>query len=241
MKLSSVLTITGVSLGVAVLGYAVYFDYRRRNDPSFRKLLKKQTKRSAKAAKREKKAAVEEENAALDALVREIASPGVLPADVQQRESFFMEQVAMGEALFAQGPAYHVQAAGAFFKALKVYPAPLELVMIYQKAVPKEVFDLIMKLVARDVRPPVFADQANANASSNAASSAALDGVDDESPMESATIQDIDDDAKEDVAKEDAKTEEPKKATEEPKEPKAEAEAETEAEKPKKEATEEAA
>merc|ERR1712137_394116 len=55
-----------------------------------------------------------------------------------------------GEALFAQGAAYHVPAAIAFFKALKVYPAPLELVMIYQKAVPKEVFDLIMRLVTRD-------------------------------------------------------------------------------------------
>lgn len=61
-----------------------------------------------------------------------------------------MEQVATGEALFAQGPSYHVPAAIAFFKALKVYPAPLELVMIYQKAVPKEVFDLIMRLVTRD-------------------------------------------------------------------------------------------
>ena len=83
----------------------------------------------------------------------------------------------MGEALFAQGAAFHVQAAGAFFKALKVYPAPLELVMIYQKAVPKEVFDLIMKLVARD---------AAANAAESAPSSAALDGVDDENPRDSA-------------------------------------------------------
>lgn len=66
----------------------------------------------------------------------------------------FMEQVAAGEALFAQGPANFLQAAVAFFRALKVYPAPMELVMIYQKAVPKEVFDIIMKLVARDVSGP---------------------------------------------------------------------------------------
>ena len=87
MKLSTVLTTTGISLGLAVVGYAIYFDYRRRNDPSFRKLLRKQTKRSVKAAKREKKAAADEENAVLDAIVREVNTPGVLPADVQQRES----------------------------------------------------------------------------------------------------------------------------------------------------------
>ena len=87
MKLSSVITATGVTLGLAALGYAVYFDYRRRNDPSFRKLLKKQSKRSVKVAKREKKAAANEENAALDEIVREVTVPGVLPADVQLRES----------------------------------------------------------------------------------------------------------------------------------------------------------
>ena len=82
-----------------------------------------------------------------------------------------MEQVATGEALFAQGAAYHVPAAIAFFKALKVYPAPVELVMIYQKAVPKEVFDLIMKLVTRDA--------AVNGAGGASAKSADLDQVDD--------------------------------------------------------------
>ena len=71
-----------------------------------------------------------------------------------------------------------MHAAGAFFKALKVYPAPLELVMIYQKAVPKEVFDLIMKVVARD---------AAMNAAGNTSGSAELDGVDDEAPKKPTT------------------------------------------------------
>ena len=183
VKLSNVLTVTGVTLGVAALGYAVYFDYRRRTDPTFRKLLKKQSKQSQKAAKREQKAAEQEETAQLETAVKEVAQPGVLPATPQEKESYFMEQVATGEALFAQGTAFHVPAAVAFFKALKVYPAPVELVMIYQKAVPKEVFDLIMKLIARDAAVNGSGDAAGAASAASAAAGASnLDEVDDEAP-----------------------------------------------------------
>lgn len=71
----------------------------------------------------------------------------------------FMQSVSEGETLFAQGPAHHFDASIAFYKALKVYPNPMELVMIYQKAVPQEVFGIIMEMVAADVscqlrRPP---------------------------------------------------------------------------------------
>lgn len=171
MKLSSVLTAAASTLAVATIGYAVYFDYKRRNDPDFRKKLRKQSKQSVKVAKKELKAAAQQESMMIEKAVRDAAEPGVLPAGVQEKEAFFMEQVATGEALFAQGAAYHVPAAIAFFKALKVYPAPVELVMIYQKAVPKEVFDLIMKLVTRDA--------AVNGAGGASAKSADLDQVDD--------------------------------------------------------------
>jgi len=172
MKLSSVLTAAASTLAVATIGYAVYFDYKRRNDPDFRKKLRKQSKQSVKVAKKELKAAAQQESMMIEKAVRDAAEPGVLPAGVQEKEAFFMEQVATGEALFAQGAAYHVPAAIAFFKALKVYPAPVELVMIYQKAVPKEVFDLIMKLVTRDA--------AVNGAGGASAKSADLDQVDDD-------------------------------------------------------------
>ena len=168
MKLSSVLTAAASTLAVATIGYAVYFDYKRRNDPDFRKKLRKQSKQSVKVAKKELKAAAQQESMMIEKAVRDAAEPGVLPAGVQEKEA---EQVATGEALFAQGAAYHVPAAIAFFKALKVYPAPVELVMIYQKAVPKEVFDLIMKLVTRDA--------AVNGAGGASAKSADLDQVDD--------------------------------------------------------------
>ena len=47
----------------------------------------------------------------------------------------------------ALGPEFYVAAAIAFFKALKVYPAPHELIMIYQKTQPQAVFELVMELV----------------------------------------------------------------------------------------------
>lgn len=63
----------------------------------------------------------------------------------------FMQCVSEGETLFAQGPEHTLAAATAFFKALKVYPAPMELVMIYQKAVPQHVFSLIMEMIGAEV------------------------------------------------------------------------------------------
>lgn len=63
----------------------------------------------------------------------------------------FMDQVTTGETLIALGPANYIAAATAFFKAIKMYPAPVELIMIYQKATPEEVFDIIMRMVGKDV------------------------------------------------------------------------------------------
>lgn len=51
----------------------------------------------------------------------------------------------------AQGPTQLSSAAAAFFRALKVYPAPTELIGIYQKAVPADVLDMVMRMIAKDV------------------------------------------------------------------------------------------
>lgn len=69
-----------------------------------------------------------------------------------------MQQVSIGEQLVAQGsaipviswihwltlcsagPDFHLPAALSFFRALRVYPSPVELIMIYQKTVPEPVF-----------------------------------------------------------------------------------------------------
>lgn len=40
----------------------------------------------------------------------------------------------------ALGPEFHLQAALCFYRALRVYPSPVELIVIYQKTVPEDVF-----------------------------------------------------------------------------------------------------
>jgi uncharacterized membrane protein YebE (DUF533 family) len=40
MKTSTAVTTAGVTAAIGVLAYAVYFDYKRRNDTAFRKKLR---------------------------------------------------------------------------------------------------------------------------------------------------------------------------------------------------------
>lgn len=51
--------------------------------------------------------------------------------------------------LFATG-SNNVEAALAFYKALKVYPQPKDLISIYDKTVPKECLEILAEMVAMD-------------------------------------------------------------------------------------------
>lgn len=46
------------------------------------------------------------------------------------------------------GPAFHLQAAMCFYRALRVYPSPVELIVIYQKTVPEDVFKVRIECVS---------------------------------------------------------------------------------------------
>ncbi|RQM08761.1 hypothetical protein DH86_00002476, partial [Scytalidium sp. 3C] len=71
--------------------YAVYFDHRRRSDPSFRKQLKKESKRQARAAKEEAEANSSKQRQAIRAAVEEAKEEG-FPVDVEEKEAFFMQE-----------------------------------------------------------------------------------------------------------------------------------------------------
>lgn len=71
------------------------------------------------------------------------------PTDLEEKEAYFMGQVAKGESLCAEG-SDNVEAALAFYKALKVYPQPKDLISIYDKTVPKEVLEILAEMVALD-------------------------------------------------------------------------------------------
>lgn len=83
-----------------------------------------------------------------------------IPTTPEEREKYFMTQVEKGEQLcasgaclisrivkavhshlvYSEGPEFAVEAALAFFRALRVYPSPVELIMIFQNTVPEPVF-----------------------------------------------------------------------------------------------------
>ena len=122
-RVSTVLTVAGVTVLGGLVAYAVYFDYKRRNDVEFRKRLSrwplvvdlgasltilspvekdkkrvKQATASQASSDAESGISPEELRAALDKLRAE-----ELPSDPEAKEQFFMAQVGMGEQLCAQG------------------------------------------------------------------------------------------------------------------------------------------
>lgn len=65
------------------LGYAIFFDYKRRNDPNFRKQLKKESKRQARAAKEEAEQSTIRQRQAIKETV-EMAKEEGFPIDVEE-------------------------------------------------------------------------------------------------------------------------------------------------------------
>ena len=87
--------------GTAVTGflaYAVYFDYKRRNDPEFRKTLNRQKRQTAKKAKAEAEGAANRERKELRAMVDGANEEGY-PEKAEDKEAYFMEKLTEGEGL----------------------------------------------------------------------------------------------------------------------------------------------
>ncbi|OAD05469.1 hypothetical protein MUCCIDRAFT_35706 [Mucor lusitanicus CBS 277.49] len=150
MKNSTIALITTGVVASLGLGYLIYFDSKRRSNPEFRKQLRRERKQAAKASKEAEK---DEKESRLKLIERVIVecSREELPTSAEAKEKYFMEQVAAGEALCGKGPSYYDEAVLPFYKALKVYPAPMELVMIYQKTIPEPVFTTITTILAIEV------------------------------------------------------------------------------------------
>ncbi|OBA23819.1 MAS20-domain-containing protein [Metschnikowia bicuspidata var. bicuspidata NRRL YB-4993] len=145
-------TLAFVSVAAAgVLAYAAYFDYNRRSSPEFRKNLKKrQVKQQKSAAKQQEELRKSLMLTVKKALTEDLAA-NPIPTDLSKKEEFFMEQVATGEQL-ANNPTTKVDAALRFYKALAVYPNPTDIMGIYQKTVPEDVYELLVMMIA--IQPP---------------------------------------------------------------------------------------
>ncbi|KAF2428291.1 protein import receptor MAS20 [Tothia fuscella] len=153
LKTSTIIAATVGTVVTGLLAYAVYFDHRRRTDPEFRKQLKKESKKLAKAQKELAEQAGKEQREAIKKAVNRVNSEG-LPTDSEEIERYFMEEVAEGEKL-CQDDSQKMEAALCFFRALKVYPQPDELVNIYDKTVPKPVLDILAEMIAIDPSIPI--------------------------------------------------------------------------------------
>ncbi|RMJ28117.1 hypothetical protein PHISP_01057 [Aspergillus sp. HF37] len=146
MKTSTLVVASAGTLLTGVLAYAAYFDHKRQTDPDFRRTLKKSNRRMARAEKEEAEAHGAMQREAIQKAVQQAKAEG-FPSDLEEKESYFMEEVSKGESLCSED---HVQAALAFYKALKVYPQPKDLISIYDKTVPKDVLEILAEMVAMD-------------------------------------------------------------------------------------------
>lgn len=171
-KVTQYTTIAFIStIALSGVAYVAWWDYKRRNDPLFRKKIRKEHKKAHRHAKladeRAKQAQQEDLRDGFEKIKAE-----TVPTLAEEREQYFMQNVAAGEQLSTMGPASYVTAALSFYRALRVYPSPVELIMIYQKTVPEPIFKLVMDLSSMEV--------------SNTTVTPDL-GVDDDAPVTSAT------------------------------------------------------
>ena len=126
---------TTTLLATGALAYALYFDHRRRSDPEFRRHLKRQHKKVSKLDEEASKAAERSQRERIRQAVDAAIEEG-FPKDPEETEGYFMQEVAKGEGMCTDG-SDPVEAALCFYRALKVYPQPKELISIYDKTVPK--------------------------------------------------------------------------------------------------------
>lgn len=182
-----VLAISGIATALSVTGYAIYFDYQRRNNPDFRRGLKRKVKKQRKQEQLEKEQAKQSRLQEIKDFLKEELSTNPIPSDPTQIESVFAANVELGERL-SMAPGNEMEAAAKFYKALTVYPKPTDLLGIYQRTISENIYELIVLMIA--VLPPT-------NITDFISGSMGVDslGIDeDEEPLISGIVQDDEDD-----------------------------------------------
>ncbi|RYO75659.1 hypothetical protein DL766_003818 [Monosporascus sp. MC13-8B] len=157
-------TVATISAATIATGLLVYFDYNRRKNADFRRSLRREERRQARVEKEMTAAQIQGRKKQIHAAVDSALEEG-FPTGVNEKEQFFMDHVQQGEGLAqdrefsSHVPASRssggatsrtVDAALMFYKALKVYPIPKDLVEIYDKTVDKRVIDVMAEMIAYD-------------------------------------------------------------------------------------------
>ncbi|KAF5013680.1 hypothetical protein FDECE_337 [Fusarium decemcellulare] len=169
VQVSTVVTASVATAAVAVVGYAVYFDHQRRHQAEFRRNLRRNERKQARAEKEEAEASTQQQRKTIRSFVEAAQEEG-FPSGVEEREAFFNEQVMAGEMLsqdrmscppidstassrlanLLSAASKTLESALAFYKGLKVYPAPGDLIRIYDSTVPKPILDILAEMIAYD-------------------------------------------------------------------------------------------
>ncbi len=84
------------------LAYAVYFDHRRRNDPEFRKSLRREARRQERAIKEQADAHDARQKDAIKAAMAKAKDQG-FPTNDEDKEAFFMGELQRGETMCTDG------------------------------------------------------------------------------------------------------------------------------------------
>jgi len=148
MRTTTIMAASAGTILTGLLAYALYFDHKRQTDPEFRRALKRDNRRLARAVREETEAQGAMQIESIKRAVAQAKEEG-FPTDLEEKEAFFMGQVAKGEALCADS-SDPINAALAFYKALKVYPQPKDLISIYDKTVPKDILEILAEMIAVD-------------------------------------------------------------------------------------------
>ncbi|CAL4160478.1 unnamed protein product, partial [Meganyctiphanes norvegica] len=118
----------GICAGVAgalFIGYCVYFDKKRRNDPSFKRKLREKRRRTQKSSSTTEK----------------VDWPNLKDQEAVQK--FFLSQVQAGEELLAQG---EIEAGVEHLsRAVAVCGQPQQLLQVLQQTLPPTVFQLLLQ------------------------------------------------------------------------------------------------
>lgn len=142
----------------------MYFDYQRRNNPEFRRALKRDARRQARIAKEQTEAQGKRQREEIKAALQEALEEG-FPTNIEEKEAFFLQQISQGEAMANDDSMFSndlrdsanpwsgsdpVAAALCFYKGLKVYPEPRSLIGIYDNTIPKHVLAILAQMVSLD-------------------------------------------------------------------------------------------
>ncbi|SMN17989.1 similar to Saccharomyces cerevisiae YGR082W TOM20 Component of the TOM (translocase of outer membrane) complex responsible for recognition and initial import steps for all mitochondrially directed proteins [Maudiozyma saulgeensis] len=147
MSFSRIFTVTTVLAAVSTVGYALYFDYQRRNNPEFRHNVKRRIRKQQKSMKlEEQNVQVARVQAAAKFLEAELEKDPI-PTDVEGKQLAFNINIEQGDQLAAK-PGNELEAASKFYKALTVYPNPADLLGIYSKSLPELIYENLVLMIA---------------------------------------------------------------------------------------------